>query len=124
MTTDRPEEDGTNSRAEPWRPTRQQSSRDHGPISIDVGQSGDWISAEELREAVLAALEGNRDVIVNLGNVNHLDASALQILLALDSEQKRRGRQLGLTNASAHLRQWFEYAGAADQFFHDEADAR
>ena len=119
MTTDRTKQDGTKSRVKPSRATRPKASQDHRLLSIDVGRSGDWMPAEELRDAALAALEGHRDVTVNLGNVDHLDASALQILLALDTEQKRRGRQLELANASTHLRQWFEYAGAAEQFFHD-----
>jgi ABC-type transporter Mla MlaB component len=48
--------------------------------------------------------------------VEYLDAGALQILLALDAEQKSQGRHLELANASTHLRQWFDYAGAADHF--------
>jgi anti-anti-sigma regulatory factor len=40
----------------------------------------------------------------------------LQILLALDAEQKKRGRNLRLAKASPHLRQWFEFAGVADHF--------
>jgi anti-anti-sigma regulatory factor len=42
----------------------------------------------------------------------HLDTSALQILLALDREQRQRGGQLRLENPSASLRRWFDYAGA------------
>jgi ABC-type transporter Mla MlaB component len=56
------------------------------------------------------------DVTLNLDKVNHLDASALQILLALDTEQKKHGRHLHLANASSHLRQWLCFAGAADRF--------
>ncbi len=72
--------------------------------------------SDELRDAARAALGENNDGVLNLGRLDHLDASARQILLALDAEQKRRGRTLELANASPHLRQWFEYAGAADQF--------
>ena len=71
---------------------------------------------EDLREAALSAVNAGSDVTLNLDRVNHLDASALQILLALDAEQKKRGRNLQLTNASSHLQQWFEYAGAAHFF--------
>jgi anti-anti-sigma regulatory factor len=73
--------------------------------------------AEDLRVAALAAIEAGSDVAVNLAGVNHLDGSALQILLALDAEQKRRGQSLQLTNVSPHLRNWFELGGAADRFF-------
>jgi hypothetical protein len=46
----------------------------------------------------------------------------LQILLALETELKNRGRNLRLEKASPHLQQWFEFAGAADRSFHDGAD--
>jgi anti-anti-sigma factor len=72
---------------------------------------------EELREAALKVLSEGEDVTLNLKNVDHLDASALQILLTLGMEQKKRGRQLDLINVSPQLRQWFCYSGAGDQFF-------
>ena len=62
--------------------------RDGERISIYVDRSGDWMPAEELRAAALDALSQEKDVVLNLGNVDHLDASALQILLALEREQK------------------------------------
>jgi anti-anti-sigma regulatory factor len=82
--------------------------------TIEANRSGEWLDVEELRAAALAAVSEGRDVTVNLNQVDHLDASALQILLALDREQKKLQRQLHLTNASNHLRQWFEYAGATE----------
>lgn len=72
--------------------------------------------ADELRGMAQGALETGNDVTVNVCNLGHLDASALQILLALETEQKKRGGNLELANASLHLRQWFEYAGVADHF--------
>jgi anti-anti-sigma factor len=82
------------------------------PIIIEANRSGEWLAVEELRAAALAAVSKGRDVTVNLNQLEYLDASALQLLLALDVEQKKRQRQLLLMNASAHLRAWFEYAGA------------
>ncbi len=76
--------------------------------------------AEELSEAAQAVLGQGKDVTLNLDKVDHLDASALQILLALDAEQKKRGRHLQLVNASANLRHWFEYSGAAGHFLMTE----
>jgi ABC-type transporter Mla MlaB component len=87
---------------------------------IEAERSADWMPVEDLREAALAALPAGNDVTVNLDRIDHLDASSLQILLALDTEQGRRGRDLKLANASPHLRQWFEYAGAADHFCMNE----
>lgn len=54
---------------------------------------------------------------LNLKDVDHLDAGALQILLVLKIEQKKRGRQLDLIDVSPHLRRWFDHAGAVDRFF-------
>jgi anti-anti-sigma regulatory factor len=88
--------------------------REHA--AIDVERSGDWMPVDELREAALVAMESGSDVTLNLDRIDHLDASALQIMLALGEEQKQRGRNLQLANASPHLRQWFEFAGAAGQF--------
>jgi len=70
--------------------------------------------ASILCHPLLSAVKTGHEVTVNLGKVDHLDASALQILLALDAEQQRQGRHLKLANASPHLRQWFEYAGATE----------
>ena len=71
---------------------------------------------EDLQKAALDALLAGVDVALNLDGIDHLDASALQILLALDAEQKKRERNLQLTNASPRLRQWFEFAGVVDRF--------
>jgi anti-anti-sigma factor len=84
---------------------------------LEVERLGDWMPVEELREAALKVLSEGEDVTLNLKNVDHLDASALQILLTLGMEQKKRGRQLDLINVSPQLRQWFGYSGAGDQFF-------
>jgi hypothetical protein len=51
-----------------------------------------------------------------------LDAGALQVLLALDAEQRKRQRNLQLTNASSHLRQWFQFAGAVDLILVDRSE--
>ena len=107
---------GTDGKGELARGVKAQAELDRAIFCIDIECSGDWMPAEELRDAALVALEAAGDVTVNLANLDHLDASALQILLALDAEQKRRGRNLELVNASTHLVQWFHYAGAMDRF--------
>lgn len=89
---------------------------DAEPIRIEACRSGEWMPEEDLRTEALSALQAGGDVTVNLGNLEHLDASALQVLLALAAGQAKRGRRLELANASAHLRQWFEFAGAAERF--------
>jgi len=72
--------------------------------------------ADELRETALAASIQGKDVTLDLGRVEHLDASALQILLALDKELKNRGQKLRLAKASEQLRKWFGFAGVDDHF--------
>jgi len=84
--------------------------------SINAERSGDWMPAEELWEAAKAALNEGKDVTLNLEKIEHLDASAMQILLALDAEQKKNDRHLQLVNVSSNLRNWFEYSGA-DAYF-------
>jgi anti-anti-sigma regulatory factor len=86
------------------------------PTTIEVERSGDWLPADELRDKSLQLLDERTGVTLNLDKVDHLDASVLQILLALDIEHKKQGQQLHLEKASPSLRQWFEYAGAAGQF--------
>jgi anti-anti-sigma factor len=105
------------------RSAGSQAEQDVKRTVIEVERSGDWMPVEELREAALAVLEGGKDATLNLEQLNYLDASALQILLALDTEQKRRGGRLDLMNASPRLLQWFEYAGA-DQIFFDPGAER
>jgi hypothetical protein len=96
-------------------------------ITIHVAQGGEWIEAEDLRRQAMEQLgddaasgaesakpvAGRRgDLVLNLGGVDHLDASALQILLAIQAEELLRGRRMQAINPSAQLKQWFEYAGA------------
>ncbi len=102
-------------------PASHKQEQAAGSTVIKVERSGDWLPVEEFRSAVLAAVESGSDVIIDLDKINHLDASALQVLLALVAEQKKRGRSLVMENSSSSLRHWFEYAGAAQHFFADGA---
>jgi anti-anti-sigma factor len=87
-----------------------------GLKTIDAGQSGGWMPAEDLRETARTALVEGADVTVNLGSIDYLDASALQVLLALALDQKKAGHDLDLVNLSPELRPWFDYSGAASHF--------
>jgi len=89
-------------------------------MMIDIDRSGEWMPAEELKEAALKVLSEDKDATFNLNNVNHLDASALQVLLALGVEGTKQERHLHLVNVSPELRQWFDFAGAADHFLMTE----
>jgi anti-anti-sigma factor len=86
---------------------------------VDVARGGDWLPLEELRAVALSAAVAEGGVTLNLVGVDHLDASALQILLALAGECKKRGRGLRLANVSQPLSRWFEYAGGGRTCFQD-----
>lgn len=117
MATGRPNGDKRSSKANKTQMAQPQEEQNMEQAIFEVERSGDWMPVEELRETALKALGEGKDMTLDLKNLDHLDASALQILLALEMEQKKQGRQLHLANVSAHLRQWFDYSGAVDQFF-------
>jgi anti-anti-sigma factor len=96
---------------------RMRAGKPEADTCIDIERSGEWMLAEELRDAAVCALEAGGDLAVNLAKIDFLDASALQILLALDAEQKKRGRHLQLVNVSPDLLQWFDFSGTTDRFF-------
>jgi anti-anti-sigma factor len=81
---------------------------------IDAAREGDWLPPEEFRSVARSAAEADCNVVLNLEGIDHLDASALQILLALAAEQKKRSKTLRLANASLALSRWFEYAGGRE----------
>ena len=55
-----------------------------------------------------------RTVVADLAGADHLDTSALQVLLALRRELNRHGGVLQLENASDAMARWFQYAGAGE----------
>lgn len=98
------------------RAAKPRAGLDRACVSINAGRSGEWIPAEELLETAKAALGRKKNVALNLDKIDHLDASALQILLALEAAEKGQGRQLQLVNASPNLERWFGYSGATGRF--------
>jgi anti-anti-sigma factor len=119
MTNDRSNRHVGSANAHRKRSTRPQAEHNLEQQIIMVGRSGDWLPAEELREAAIAALSQGKNVTLNLDRVDHLDASALQILLALHAALKMRGQNLLLLKASPRLRKWFEFSGVDGRFFHE-----
>jgi len=81
---------------------------------IHVTRDGDWLPPQEFRAIALAAAPTDGNLTVSLQAVDHLDASALQILLALAVERKKQGKGLRLTDTSLALSRWFEYAGGRE----------
>jgi anti-anti-sigma factor len=83
---------------------------------IEVERSGEWMPADELRDKSLSLLGESENISLNLDKVEYLDASALQILLAIEIEQQKQGLHLHLVNTSQYLLRWFELAGAGEHF--------
>ena len=72
----------------------------------------DCSSAEEFRNEALGAISEG-DITLDLDSVDYMDASSLQVLLAVNAEQRNRGRHLVFANASPAVLEWFEWTGAA-----------
>jgi anti-anti-sigma regulatory factor len=106
-----------NAAAKKPRAARSKRARSLERVVIDVERSGDWMPIDDMMKTALSALKQDKELTLNLNNIDHLDASALQVLLAIDVEGRSRGRHLDIVNASQDLRRWFEYSGAAAQFF-------
>lgn len=97
--------------------------------TMHATRDGEWLPAEDLLAHARQRLTGcspaetvadpgecladmNQDIVLDLSGVNHLDASALQVLMAIGREQRLRGHKMWLLNSSAELKEWFGYAGA------------
>lgn len=90
---------------------------------MHAARSGQWMEAAAIRRWGLESRPDISMIVLDLEGLEHLDASALQVLLAIGHEQRRHGRDLRLKNVSEGLRRWFDYAGADGLFrmdFHDK----
>lgn len=96
------------------RPPKTKSRKRAGTEILQAGQSGEWTEAEALKQNALRSLETGKSLTLDLSDLSHLDASALQILLAIQREQKTAGRQFNIANSSPELTAWFDLAGATD----------
>jgi anti-anti-sigma regulatory factor len=83
---------------------------------IHVTRDGDWLPPHPFHALALSAAATDGNLTVSLQGVDHLDASALQILLALAAERKKRGKGFHLADISVTLSRWFEYAGGRENF--------
>lgn len=108
--------------SEPDQKHVETPSQEHVPMAestLHVVASGQWMDPSELRQWAIEQLttpssdQAPHNLILDLSGVDHLDSSALQILLAVSAEEKQRGGSLHLVNPSESLRRWFDYAGAA-----------
>lgn len=86
------------------------------PVSIQPVRDGGWLPVEEFYAQIIELSTKNVDIVVDLGGVEYLDASSLQMLLALNVAQKAGSCGLAIQHASPGLLCWFEYAGAVQEF--------
>lgn len=87
--------------------------------TLHPGRSDRWMEPTEMMDAArtfMRTAPGNQPetLVFDLSGLEHLDASALQVLLAIRAEQERRGAKLRMTGVCESLRKWFDYAGASD----------
>ncbi len=86
------------------------------PVSIHPVRDGEWLPRDEFFAELLECSTRSVDVVVDLFGIEYLDASSLQMLLALKVSLKSRSHALSITHASPGLMCWFEYAGAVKEF--------
>ncbi|MFP5227346.1 MAG: STAS domain-containing protein [Acidobacteriota bacterium] len=100
------------------RRSRTRQPEETGAARLHASRAGEWMEASAIRawalEQFQSSGERTRALVLDLEGIDHLDASALQVLLAIGVEQRRRGGHLHLEQVSAGLRSWFGFAGATE----------
>ena len=77
-----------------------------GTIALNV--------SSELQANALACLSSGKPLVVSCVNADRLDSSALQILIALANELRKKGSALRLTGVSDSLAAYIKCAGLLD----------
>lgn len=72
--------------------------------------------AEELKAQLLAALESDAEVEVDLHEVTALDTAGMQVLMAAKAEAQTRGNQMRLVNHSKPVIEVFELLNVSGFF--------
>ena len=100
------------------------------PTPIVLSGSLDQYTAEELKEQLLRWLASSANeqpsLLLDMTAVEHIDASALQVLLACRADLARRGtapseQLILIKGAEPPIRQWIRIAGASDLFAFQDA---
>lgn len=92
------------------------SNRD-GKTAIVLQGRFDFNSHREFREAVDQAVQqAPHDILVDLGEVDYLDSSALGMLLMLRDKARNSGKEVGLSNARGAVKQVIEIANFGKLF--------
>jgi anti-anti-sigma regulatory factor len=77
--------------------------------------------AGKLREAAVRLAARRRDVAIDWSAAGHVDASALQVLLALRAALAAAGRDLFVVRDNGDIRRYLELAGLAAHFPSDRS---
>lgn len=108
--------DGSNNRRSTKKKQTIKDREERVSVTIEAVRSGEWVPAEELKDLAAQALRDGKDLLVNMDGIGYLDASVLQVLVAMKAEQEKSGGAIQLASASTDLQRWFEYAGATGSF--------
>lgn len=79
---------------------------------VTVAESGTWLLAEDLQQALSARVMDGGNTLLDCGEIDYLDACSLQILLAFVVQKQGAGGTVGLSHVSAGLAHWFGQVGA------------
>lgn len=89
--------------------------RDDKPVLVLQGTI-DLFKVDELYQAAHALLERGEDLCLEWEKVEHLDTSALQILLTLRRGLNEKGKRMQLSALSPQLEKYLASAGFAGAF--------
>lgn len=85
------------------------------PSRLTLRGSVDVRSASELRRAAMELAECGHDVVVSCEGVVRIDVSALQVLIALDRELRRRTQRLDLIDVPPSIASLLSLGGLEDR---------
>jgi anti-sigma B factor antagonist len=88
-----------------------------GPTVLHVRGELDFDSVGVLRAPGLAAAANDRNgLILDLGEVTHLDSSGLGVLIEIYDAARNHGVAIGLLNIPTPVRRWIKITGLTDFF--------
>ena len=80
-------------------------------LSLQLGERFDFSIHREFHEACLGGKRVARSYLIDLGEVTHMDSSALGMLLLLREHAGADRAEIRIVNAGTELRRTFKVAG-------------
>jgi anti-anti-sigma factor len=90
------------------------ASRSDDRMNIQIQGTLDVFLAHRLAEVALECLDAGLDTVVRCETLERMDASALQVLVALRKDLAGRGQWLWFSDVSAKVREYLALAGLHD----------